>query len=138
VGAGRGAVTVAVRPVPDELSDPFWDGARQHRLVLRRCRDCGRYQHPPRVLCPWCAGPRHEYREVPGEGRVHSHTTLPGPPELTVLVVELDLQDGLLLVGSVPGPHPEWARIGAPVRTWFEHVAGDDDLVLPQFAPAGP
>jgi hypothetical protein len=127
-------VTV-IRPVPDELSAPFWDGARRHRLVLRRCCDCGRYQHPPRVLCPWCAGSRHEYREVPGDGQVCSYTATPDGD--TVVVVELDLQAGLLLVGSVPGPRPEWVGIGTRVRMWFEHVPGDEELVLPQFAPAG-
>lgn len=131
-------MSVPVRPVPDELSAPFWNGAREHRLVLRRCLDCGRHQHPPRVLCPWCSGSRHEYRGVAGDGRVHSHTTVPGDAECTVLVVELDVQDGLLLVGGVPGPRPDWVVIGAPVRVWFEHVDGEDGLVLPQFAPAGP
>jgi uncharacterized protein len=133
-------VTVpVVRPDPDELTAPFWAAAREHRLVLRRCADCGRHQHPPRVLCPWCAGTRLAYADVPGEGRVASHTTIParepGGSAHTCLVVELDVQDGLLLVGGVPGPRPEWVAIGAPVRVWFEHVPGDDgeELVLPQF-----
>ena len=127
-----------IRPVPDELSAPFWDGARRHRLVLRHCLRCGRFHHPPRALCPWCAGAELDHRQVPGEGRVFSHTTVPDPEAgaHTNVVVELSVQDGLLLVGGLPGPRPGWLEIGAPVRVWFEQV--DEDLVLPQFAPVEP
>jgi uncharacterized protein len=132
---------VRIRPVPDELSAPFWEGARRHRLVLRHCLGCGRFHHPPRVLCPWCAGSELDHREVPGDGRVYSHTTVPGRdpgarPHTTV-VVELSVQDGLLLVGGLPGRRPHWVEIGAPVRVWFEHVPDADGLVLPQFEPTG-
>jgi uncharacterized OB-fold protein len=131
-------VTV-IRPVPDELTAPFWDAARRHRLVMRHCADCRRFHHPPRVLCPWCAGSDLEYREVPGEARVFSHTTVPGRESgadaHTNVVAELTVQEGLLLVGGLPGPRPDWVEIGAPVRVWFEHVADADGLVLPQFEP---
>src|SRR5690349_23737047 len=34
---------------------PFWDAAREHRLVLLQCASCGEFRHPPRPICPYCA-----------------------------------------------------------------------------------
>ena len=34
-------------PVPDTLSQPFWDAVNQRRLVLQHCAQCDRLQYPP-------------------------------------------------------------------------------------------
>jgi hypothetical protein len=41
-------------PLPDELSRPFWDAAKERRLVIQRCSSCGHYNHPPRRFCDAC------------------------------------------------------------------------------------
>ena len=28
-------------PAPDELTRPYWEAAREHRLVVQRCAGCG-------------------------------------------------------------------------------------------------
>ncbi|MBO0850846.1 MAG: OB-fold domain-containing protein [Pseudonocardia sp.] len=133
-----------VRPVPDELTAPFWEAARQHRLALQRCRGCGRINHPPQVVCGWCTGTDLGYEEVPGTGRVCSYTTVPprqdepGDGPRTTIVVELDIQEGVLLVSGLDGDPPEWVDIGVPVRVYFERAPETvgDELVLPRFLPA--
>lgn len=127
-------------PVPDELTAPFWDAARAHRLELQRCRACSRINHPPQVVCGWCSSEDLAYTEVDGRGRVASYTSAlvrsggGQVPEYTTLVVELDEQPGVLFLSRVPGPRPDWVRIGQPVRPWFEPLPGTD-VVLAQFRP---
>ena len=41
-------------PTPDEDTQPFWDGANAHRLVIKHCNACGEYHHYPRPFCPKC------------------------------------------------------------------------------------
>lgn len=131
----------AVVPVPDELTEPLWSAARAHRLELQRCSACSRINHPPQVVCGWCSSEDLRYAEVDGRGHVASYTSAlarsrGGPaPVYTTLVVELEVQPGVLLLSRVPGPRPDWVRIGAPVRPCFEPLEGTD-VVLPQFRPA--
>ena len=58
VGAGRAtsSVVMASRPVPTVTDDsaPFWEAARDGRLVAQRCAGCGELHHPPRPECPRC------------------------------------------------------------------------------------
>jgi uncharacterized OB-fold protein len=38
-------------PVPTNITRPFWDAAKQGKLVLQRCRRCGTWQYWPRPVC---------------------------------------------------------------------------------------
>lgn len=133
-----------IRPLPDQLTSPFWEGARNGKLLIQQCRDCGHHNHPPQVVCGWCASASLEPKPVPGTGVIHSWTTAMvrpgsggGTPSHVNIVVELGVQPGVFVVGTVPFPAPSWAVIGAPVTVSFEPL-GDTGYVLPQFAHAGP
>lgn len=128
-------------PVPDGLTAPFWNAARAHRLELQRCRACSRINHPPQAICGWCSSDDLGFAEVDGRAHVTSYTSALArsrgrpAPQYTTLVVELDVQPEVLLLSRVPGPRPDWVRIGQPVHLWFEQIEGID-VVLPQFRPA--
>ena len=42
--------------VPDNDSEwkEFYEHARAHRLVVRKCKACGLMRYPPTHACPWC------------------------------------------------------------------------------------
>ena len=45
------------RPLPQPITPeakPYWDGLREHKLMLPRCRQCRHAFFYPRVLCPHC------------------------------------------------------------------------------------
>ena len=126
------------RPLPQ--SDPdtafFWEGTRERRLRILRCRSCGTYLHPPRSVCRACGGVDLAGDEVSGRGTVHSftvtHFPLPGfDPPFAVVLVELEEQQGLRLVSNVVDVPPEDIEIGMPVEVTFEDVA--EDVTLPLF-----
>jgi uncharacterized OB-fold protein len=126
-------------PLPDELTAPFWDGAREGRLVIQCCSDCGRYIHTPKFLCPDCLSDALIYEAVSGEGSVYSftiaeHTYHPGIPAPYVLAtIELVEQDGLRVLSNVIDSPMDEVHIGMPVSVSFNEVA--PGLVLPQFVP---
>ena len=39
-------------PTPSAVSRPFWEAAKEHRLVFQRCRLCGTRVFYPRDICP--------------------------------------------------------------------------------------
>jgi uncharacterized OB-fold protein len=126
--------------VPDERSQPFWDAAAGHRLVLARCARCDRLCHPPDAACPHCGStdPEFSYVPVEGSGVVRSWTVirqsfLPGFDVPFVLVdVELAVQPGLRLIGRLMDGPAARLDLGAPVRLAFEDVA--PGVAVPAFA----
>jgi uncharacterized OB-fold protein len=85
-------------PAADLDSRFYWDGLRQHRLVVQRCAACGQYRFPPLPACPTCGTPGGTVVEVAARGRVYSwivvHRALvagdAAEVPYTVAVVELD------------------------------------------------
>jgi uncharacterized OB-fold protein len=60
-------------PVATEEDRPYWDGARERKLVLQRCSNCGLYNAQPRVICPSCHGDVFAWTQVSGRGTIHSY-----------------------------------------------------------------
>ena len=56
-------------PSPDPyVTQPFWDGAKEGKLMLPRCTSCNRVHWYPRILCPHCHSSSIEWFEA-GERR---------------------------------------------------------------------
>jgi len=41
-------------PTPEHDTQPYWDAARDGKLLIRRCRACGEASFYPRPFCPEC------------------------------------------------------------------------------------
>jgi len=99
-------------PQPDLESVAWWEGLRDHRVVLQRCLDCGKTRFPPMPSCPWCASAAFEVIESSGHGIVYSFVTAHvalspgyrGPVPYSVATVEL--AEGPRLLGRVEPPAP--------------------------------
>lgn len=116
----------------------FWEGLRNHRLLIQRCTGCQALRHPPRPMCPTCGSLRWDTVEASGRGTVHSfviprHPVLPFMDDPTVVVL-VDLEEGPRLVSNLRGVDPADVVVDMPVEVLYE--AFDGDLVLHQFRPA--
>jgi uncharacterized OB-fold protein len=129
-------------PKPDELTAPYWEAAKQGRLLIQHCRACGRSWHPPTPVCNACQSFDVEWRESSGRGEVYSHTTIHHPTHVAMqgrtpyLVALVDLEDGPRLVANIRDCPMEEVRIGLKVEVTFEEIA--PGVVLPQFRPRTP
>jgi uncharacterized protein len=137
------ANTVApIVPAPSALTAFFWDGARQGRLLIQQCTNCGKYQHPPEPICHHCLSFDLGHGEVSGRGTVYTyeiamqafHPYFADKIPYVIGVVELDEQPGLkLLTNLVDFPDGALA-VGARVQVTFHPLT--DEFSLPVFAPA--
>jgi len=124
-------------PVPDEVSEAYWAGAREGRLMITRCPACGHYVHPPQSLCPRCHDQELVPEQMSGAGTVYSYSVnhLPGVPGFTppyaVAIIELAEQQELLTVGNVLDCPVDELEVGMPVRVTFEKL--NDEITLPQW-----
>ena len=133
----------------------YFEAARDHRLVVKRCVDCGLLRGEPGPGCPWCTSLKWEWRQVSGKGTIYSyqivaHTVLPGFRDwapFPIVLVELDEQsgkpnpgDGLRITANLLDEHlspekEENVAIGSRVEVVF--MEGEDGFFLPQFKLSG-
>ena len=131
-----------LRPRPALTQDnAFWfEGARQHRLLIQRCKECGTLRHPPRPMCAECRSYEWDVIDASGRGTVYSFVVnhYPQVPafDYPLAVGLIELEEGTRLVANVIGVEPADVRVGMPVEVeWVDH---DPDLSLPAFRPSRP
>jgi uncharacterized OB-fold protein len=130
-------------PISDALTEPFWNGAREGRLVIQRCRRCGLYVHLPRPVCRRCQSLDLGHEPVSGRGTVYSwtetrkafHPFFVNRVPYLVAVIELDEQPGLHLLSNLVRVDEPDVRFGMAVEVDFEPLS--PELIIPVFAPKG-
>ena len=122
------------------LTAPYWDAAREGRLIVQECQECHVLRHPPLPRCPGCHASHLGWREVSGEGAVYTYTVVRHPThfafagKVPYVLAIVELAEGPRLVTALVGVEPGEVRVGQPVRVVFREVA--DGVVLPYFTPA--
>ena len=127
--------------VPDvtPLTAPYWEGAREGRLMLQHCLSCGECWHPPEHICPNCQSSDIEWRPAAGTGVVYSYTVVSHATHMAFdgktpyLVALVDLEEGPRLVTSIRNCAHTDAYVDMPVTVVFETVG---EITLPQFVPS--
>jgi uncharacterized OB-fold protein len=133
------------RPVADADTQPFWDGAGQHRLMIPHCPNCGHWVWQPKPICPKCQHPDLEWLESDGRAQLVSWTVIHPPvlaaygDDVPFIIILVELTDAPLvrLVGHLVGDdgalvHSDSALsagVGMSLR-WTER----DDITLPVWA----
>jgi uncharacterized OB-fold protein len=126
-------------PHPSPESEPFWEAAKAHRLLLPQCNACGKFWFPPSKRCPHCLGDDFVWRESKGQGRIYSfvvyhrvyHPGFEHDVPYTVAIVELD--EGARLLTNITGIAPDAVRCDMRVAVTFEDRPSG--VSLPKFAP---
>lgn len=127
------------RPVPGVSDDNrfFWEGVKQGKLLIQRCKSCGDLHHPPGPACPKCQSFEWDTIESSGKGAVYSFVVMHYPEvppfEYPNPVGLIELEEGVRLISQLIGVKPGDVKIGQKVQVEF--VTFDGDLTLPQFRP---
>jgi uncharacterized OB-fold protein len=125
------------QPVANADSLPYWNAARERRLLIRQCGACGAKHFMPRYLCPVCWSENLEWIESAGKGSVHSYTVIRRAPVATFagrvpyVIALIDLDEGPRMVTNVLGDDALSVKIGDRVEVTFEDRG--DGALLPQF-----
>ncbi len=130
--------TLRPAPKPSVYVDtaPFWEAAKQGRLVLQFCKDTNQFQHYPRPVSIFTGSRNLEWREVSGRGVVYACTVirvsgpgLDGRLPLSVVTVELD--EGVRMLGNIVNVEPDKVAIGQRVEVTWDRLS--DDFQYPAF-----
>jgi len=120
-----------IRPMINRDSQFFWDGTNAKELRIQKCGACGALRHPPGPSCPKCGAFDRQHVVASGLGTVFSFVIHRHPPvpdkELPIVLALVDLDEGVRMVGEVPGI--EDLAIGDRVQVDWQVI--DDELTLP-------
>jgi uncharacterized OB-fold protein len=124
-------------PDPDPISKPFFDGAKEGKLMLPRCTTCNKVHFYPRMLCPYCHSSQIEWMEASGVGYIHTyavqHRAFGGwADEAPFVTAYIDLAEGdriFTVLRGVDPEKPEEIEIGARVQVEFEEA--NEDVSIP-------
>jgi uncharacterized OB-fold protein len=120
-------------PVVDPTTKPFWDAARQGRLMLGLCQDTGRHFWYPRGVSPFTLSTNVALVPASGTGSIYTFTIMRGAAPFCAAYVELD--EGPRMFTNIVDCDLAEIRIGMRVRVVFKPTEGDGPPV-PVFAPA--
>lgn len=131
-----------VKPLPQPFpwSQPFWDAARQRRLVLRTCLDCSHVDHPPYLYCTACGSDRHEWRTARGTATLVAYAvntySVPAAfiEDLPYALAIVKLAEGPQMISNIVECNLAELRNGMALEVVFHEAA--QGFVLPKWRPA--
>jgi|TARA_B110000014_G_scaffold140604_1_gene97515 uncharacterized protein len=130
------------KPLPDFRPEtkPFWDGTKNHKLLLPKCKDTGKVFFYPRAISPFPGSVNMDFDwvESSGKGKVWTFSVhYMGPTRAykgeTYVVAMIELDDGVKMMSNVVGIDPEEVKIGMEVEVVFEDAT--DEVTFAKFKP---
>ena len=125
-------------PQPTDLSRPHWDGCRDGKLMVQRCRRCNTYVFIPQPCCTQCQSAELDWVESSGRGTVYSYTTVHRAPrpqfDVPYVVAIIALEEGWYMLSNVVDCAPGAITVGMAVRVTYKKM--NDDMTLPYFLTA--
>ena len=126
-------------PVVQPWSKEFWEGAKQHKLLIQECQDCKTKIFYPRQYCPDCWSANLGWAEASGKATIFCHTiTMAGVEEkfakdLPYVLAMVNLEEGIRMMTRIVECDPDEVSIGMDVEVVFEDIT--EEFSLPFFRP---
>ncbi|HWP60695.1 MAG TPA: Zn-ribbon domain-containing OB-fold protein [Candidatus Acidoferrales bacterium] len=132
------------KPLPQitPLNQPFWEGAKDGKLVMQRCKDCRAWVWCPRPVCGECGSDSLEWTPLSGRGKVFAFTVIREvvghalrgfARDIPYVTAWIDLDEGPRFCSNIIGCPIESVRIGMDVQVTFEDTG--QGVTLPKFKP---
>ena len=130
------------KPVPpiDAWTRPYWDAARENKLLLQYCPSCEKHIFYPRRFCPFCDSDQLEWKESSGTGKVYAYTVVCNNApsafiaDMPYVIAIVRLDEGVQMMTNIVECNPDNVHSEMSVEVVFEKL--NDEITLPKFKPA--
>lgn len=123
------------------LTQPFWEAAKRHELIIPRCNRCSRYFFYPREACPNCLYEDWDWMPVSGRARLYSWTVVYQPQnpmfneDVPYVYAIVQLEEGPKMYSNLVQCDPDKdLKVDMPLVVHFDDVT--PEWTLPKFRPA--
>lgn len=111
------------QPMSNRDYEFFYQGLRDHKLLVQKCGNCGAVRNPPGPMCPNCRSLEWAPLECSGRGSVYSYTIHYHPPlpgyDMPHAIALADMAEGFRLLGSFAGAKGSEPSVGMPIKIEF-------------------
>lgn len=127
-------------PQPDLDTQPFWDGCKDGKLLIKQCGACGRAHYYPRSFCPTCWSEDLTWEEASGRGTLYTYSVVhvndlpPFGERVPYVAAIVDLEEGPRIMTNVEDVAFDELQVGMPVTVAFRAIS--DDVTIPVFHAA--
>jgi uncharacterized OB-fold protein len=129
-------------PKVNPIDQAYWQGATAGKLLLQKCKDCGKVQFFPRPACTDCFSGNLDWVEASGRGKVHTFTwvRVPRSPafreEAPICYINVMLDEGVIMESRLVGSGIDQVKLGDRVKVVFQET-DNPDIKLPVFERDG-
>jgi uncharacterized OB-fold protein len=127
-------------PTPDQETEPFWDGCKEGRFLLKHCNACGEDHFYPRPFCPKCWSTDVEWKTARGTGTLYTYSVVrqndlpPFPERVPYVAAIVELDEGPRVMTNIEDDDIDAIEIGMRVHVAFRDIS--DDVTIPVFRRA--
>ena len=127
-------------PAPEPETEAFWDAARERRLLVKRCADCGEAHFYPRPFCPRCWSENVKWEDASGRATLYTWSTVhvndlpPFHERVPYVAAIVELSEGPRMMTNVVDCDAEELAVGMSLEVRYRDL--DDEFSIPVFAPA--
>src|SRR4051794_33305287 len=118
-------------PRPNRLSQPYWDAAKRHELLVEHCSACEHKWLPPADRCPKCLSKEVDWQPASGRGKVwgwivmHQRYFAAFEEHLPYNVAYVELEEGARLMTNITECGNDEIYCNMPVEVVFEDVTAE-------------
>ncbi|EZP71146.1 hypothetical protein BV96_02984 [Sphingomonas paucimobilis] len=124
------------RPLPGPMLDtsttPFFEAAKEGRLMIARCTQCRQPHWYPRPLCPYCLGDT-AWETASGRGTVYSYSVARRMGPVPYAMAYVRLEEGVTMLTNIVDADLDTIHIDQPVEVTFKPM--EDGWMMPMFRP---
>ena len=127
-------------PSPDLETQPFWDGCRERRFLVRHCNACNEDHFYPRPFCPKCWSDDVAWKPASGRGTLYTYSIVfqndlpPFNERVPYVAAVVELEEGPRVMTNIVDCDPDTVKIGQKVQVVF-HDTGQGTALI-RFKPA--
>lgn len=114
-------------------AEPYWEGARAGRLMIKHCNGCGKPHFYPRTICPRCGSDATEWRSSSGKGTLYTYSAMRRTKE-PYAIAFVTLEEGVSMMTNIVDCDLDELRIGQKVVLRWQNA--EDGTPIPVFTPA--
>lgn len=125
-------------PKINKVDAVYWQGAAAGKLLLQKCKSCGKLQFFPRVVCVDCFSSDIDWIQAAGTAKIHSFTWVRVPrnpafkDEAPICYINVILDEGVIMESRLVGKGIEGVKLGDGVKVAFQETA-NPEIRLPVF-----